>query len=193
MTHVALVVLAAAITGSTAYAQPLSLDEALRAGEAQSPRLAAQRHMVDSAGQQVGRARELPDPRLRLGIENLPLTGPDKYRYDRDFMTARAIGWTQEFPNSAKREARNTRAERARELEAASLHAQRAAVLREIANAWLDVHYAERARGATEDLARRIGSQVDTVSAGIARGRQGAAEGFALRLALEQANDRLIQ
>lgn len=193
MTHVALVVLAAAITGSMAYAQPLSLDEALRAGEAQSPRLAAQRHMVDSAGQQVGRAAELPDPKLRLGIENLPLTGPDKYRYDRDFMTSRAIGWTQEFPNSAKRSARNARAERARELEAASLHAQRAAVRREIANAWLEVHYAERARGALEGLARRIGLQADTVSAGIARGRQGAAEGFALRLALEQTNDRLIQ
>lgn len=193
MRHASLVVLAAAITSSTACAQPLSLDEALRAGEAQSPRLAAQRHMVDSAGQQVGRAAELPDPKLRLGIENLPLTGPDKYRYDRDFMTARAIGWTQEFPNAAKREARNARAERARELEAANLHAQRAAVRREIASAWLEVHYAERARGALEGLARRIGLQADTVSAGIARGRQGAAEGFALRLALEQTNDRLIQ
>jgi outer membrane protein TolC len=193
MKHAALVVLATAIASGTACAQPLSLDEALRAGEAQSPRLAAQRHMVDSAGQQVGRARELPDPRLRLGIENLPVTGPDKFRYDRDFMTARAIGWTQEFPNSAKREARNARAERARDLEAANLHAQRAVLLREIANAWLDVHYAERARGAVQDLARRIGLQLDAVSAGIARGRQTAAEGFALRQALEQTNDRLIE
>lgn len=191
MKHALLVVLTAAVTA--VGAQPLSLEEALRAGEAQSPRLAAQRHMVDSAGQQVGRAGELPDPKLRLGIENLPLTGPDKYRYDRDFMTSRAIGWTQEFPSGAKREARNARAERARELEAASLHAQRAAVRREIANAWLDVYYAERARGALEGLARRIGLQADTVSAGIARGRQGAVEGFALRLALEQTNDRLIQ
>ena len=39
---------------ATAGAQPLSLADALRAGESQAPRLAAQRFAVDSAGQQVG-------------------------------------------------------------------------------------------------------------------------------------------
>src|SRR5712692_4191150 len=69
------------------FAQELSLDEALRAGERQSPRLAAQRYMMNSAEKQVGRAAELPDPKLRLGIENLPVTGADRFRYDRDFMS----------------------------------------------------------------------------------------------------------
>ena len=71
-----------------AFGQPLSLDDAVRAGEAQSPRLAAQRYSIQAAGEQIGRAAELPDPKLRLGIENLPVTGADRFRYDRDFMTA---------------------------------------------------------------------------------------------------------
>ena len=66
-----LALLAAAPLG----AQTLSLQDALRAGEAQAPRLAAQRFAVTAAGQQVGRAGELPDPRLKLGLENLPVTG----------------------------------------------------------------------------------------------------------------------
>lgn len=173
--------------------QPLSLDEALRSGEAQSPRLAAQRHMLDSASQQVGRAGELPDPQLRLGIENLPASGPDRFRYDRDFMTMRQIGFVQEFPNGAKREARNLRAERMRDVEDASLAAQRRQLEREIAGAWLEVHYAEAARTALERLAKQFELQIDAVSAGIARGRQTAADGFMLRLALEQTNDRVIE
>lgn len=177
----------------SALGQPLTLEEALRAGETQSPRLAAQRAMLSSASEQVGRAGELPDPKLRLGIDNLPVNGPDRFRYDRDFMTMRTIGVAQEFPNSAKREARNLRAERVREVEGANLGAQRAMLARDTALGWLDVHYAERARGALERLARQFQLQIDAVASGIARGRLGAAEGFMLRHAFEQSNDRVIE
>jgi outer membrane protein TolC len=176
-----------------ALGQPLSLEEALRAGEAQSPRLAAQRHMIDAASHQVGRAGELPDPKLQLGIDNLPVTGADRFRYDRDFMTMRQLGFVQEFPNSAKREARNLRAERMRDVEGANLAAQRRQLEREIAAGWLDVHYADAARSALERLARQFQLQIDAVSAGIAGGRQTAAEGYMLRLAFEQVNDRIIE
>ena len=184
----ALVVLAA-----PAAAQPLSLEDAVRAGVAQSPRLAAQRHMVDAAGAQVGRAAELPDPKLRLGIENLPVTGEDRFRYDRDFMTMRSIGLTQEFPNDAKRSARNLRAERVRELEGASLDAQRALVRRDVAMAWTELYYAGQARSAAQRLARQFELHLDALSPAIASGRSGAADAFMLRQAREQANDRVIE
>jgi outer membrane protein TolC len=182
-----------ALAPPLALAQPLSLEEALEAGEAQSPRLAAQRHMVSSTESQIGRAGELPDPKLRLGIENLPVSGPDAWRYDRDFMTMRQIGLAQEFPNSAKRSALNLRAERMRDVESASLAAQRALLHRDIAMAWLEVHFAERVQAALERLARQLQLHSETASAAVARGRQSAAEGLMVRLAFEQANDRLIE
>ena len=175
------------------FGQPLSLDEALRSGEEQSPRLAAQRHGLDAATQQLGRAGELPDPKLLLGIENLPVTGADRFRYDRDFMTMRQLGFVQEFPNRAKREARTLRAERMRDVERANLSAKGTLLKRDIALAWLDVHYAEAFRAALQRFARQFQLQLDAVSAGIARGRQSAAEGFMLRQAFEQANDRVIE
>jgi outer membrane protein TolC len=176
-----------------AHAQVLTLEEAIRLGEAHSPRLVAQRAMIDASSQQVGRAAALPDPKLKLGIENLPVTGADRFRYDRDFMTARAVGFAQEFPNAAKREARNLRAERMRDVEGASLQAQRVLVQREAALAWLEAHYAERSREALERLAGQFRLQIDAVPSGIARGRQGATEGYVLRQAFEQANDRVIE
>ncbi len=176
-----------------ALAQVLTLEEALKIGEAQSPRLAAQRSAVVATSEQVGRARELPDPKLRLGIENLPVSGADRFRSNSDSMTMRAVGVMQEFPNSAKREARNLRAERQRDVESSGLGAQRATLARDVAAAWLDVFYAERSRGALERLLRQYQLQVDTLAAGVARGRQGTAEAFMARSALEQANDRIIE
>jgi len=184
---------AVAFVALQATAQTLSLEEAQRSGEAQSPRLAAQRAMLSSAGHQAARAAELPDPKLRFGIENLPITGADRYRYDRDFMTMRSIGWMQEFPNSGKRAARGARGERVRDVEQATLAAQRAMLDREIALAWFDLHFAERTQGALEALVRSFAAQADAVAAGVVRGRSSAADGFMLRSALEQTRDRVIE
>jgi outer membrane protein TolC len=184
---------AAAIVAGTAGAQPLSLEDALRAADAYSPRLVAQRHAVSAAEHQRGRAGELPDPRLKLGIENLPVTGPDRYRYGADSMTAGVIGVAQEFPNAAKREARALRAERLREVESAGLHASRAALQRDVAAAWLELHFAERGRAALERLGQRIAVQSEAAPAAIARGRQSPAEAFILRQAREEVNDRVIE
>jgi outer membrane protein TolC len=181
------------LVAGTAGAQSLSLDEALRAADAHSPRLAAQRHMLGSTEAQVGRAGELPDPKLRLGIENLPVTGPDAWRYGRDSMTAAQIGVAQEFPNSAKRAALNQRAERLRDVENASLAAQKAALHRDVALAWLEVHFAERVKTALELLARQFQLHSETLSAPLSRGRQSAVEALTVRLALEQTTDRLIE
>ncbi len=188
-----LLALVTALAGAQAQAQPLSLQDALRTAEAQSPRLIAQRFAAQAAAEQVGRAAELPDPKVRLGVENLPVTGEDRLRYDRDFMTMRSVGLMQEFPNADKRAARNIRASRMHELEGANVQVQRSALQREIATAWLEVHYAERVREALERRARQFRLQADAVSAAISRGRQGAADSFTLRQALESANVRVIE
>jgi outer membrane protein, heavy metal efflux system len=175
-----------------AQAQALTLEEALTIGEAQSPRMAAQRYALTAAEEQTGRAGQLPDPKLRVGIENIPVSGPDAWRYDRDSMTMRAIGLMQEFPSSDKRSARSARAARARDVERSILQSQRATLHRDIAVAWLEAHFAERSRTELERLVERLAAQSDTVAAGVARGRQSAAEGLMRRAAVEQARDKVL-
>lgn len=184
---------AVVVLSSAAVAQPLSLDDALRLSESRSARLAAQRHSVDAAREQIERSRELPDPKLRVGIENLPVTGADRYRYDRDFMTARSVAYMQEFPNEDKRAARGLRAARARDVESAGLAAQGTMLRKDVATAWFEAHFAERVRGALARLAGQFGLQTESVAAGIVRGRQSAGESHALRLMHEQVNDRVIE
>lgn len=187
------VALALSIPAAPLLAQTLSLAQALQAGEAQAPRLAAQRHAVSAAASQIGRAGELPDPRLRLSLDNLPVTGAARYRYDADFMTMRTIGIAQDFPSSEKRAARNERAERRRDFEAADLTARRVMVKRDIAVAWLEVHFAEQARVVLLRVLEQARLQSDATASGVVGGRQMASEGYLLRGAFEQVTDRIIE
>jgi outer membrane protein TolC len=175
-----------------ASAQPLSLEEALRLGETQSPRLEAQRQAVASAEGQIPRAAELPDPKLRFGIENLPVSGEDRFRYNADSMTSRLVGIAQDLPNGAKRRARELRAQRGFDVEEAMLGSERAALQRDIAASWLAIHFAERTHAALERLVDRLASQAEASRAGVARGQQSAADAFILRIAVEQARDRVL-
>ncbi len=172
---------------------PLPLVEALKIGEKVSPRLAAQGAALAAATELVPRASELPDPKLRVGVDNLPVNGADRYRYDSDFMTMRKIGVMQDFPNGEKRRLRGERAALERDVEAANLDAQRAALRREIALAWLELYFAQQARAPLVELVGEMQLQLDTVSAAIAAGRQNTADALALRGAGVAAQDRVIE
>src|SRR6266702_775052 len=102
-----------ALSAPLAYAAstgPLPLAEALKIGEEISPRLAAQGAALAAANELVPRASELPDPKLQVGVDNLPVNGADRFQYNSDFMTTRKIGITQDFPNREKRRLRGERA-----------------------------------------------------------------------------------
>ena len=87
----------------------LSLAETLRLAVARSPQLGSQRAMVDAAREMAGPAGELPDPKLKVGVENVPTEGPDAWSLTRDFMTMSRIGLMQEFPRAEKRELKSQR------------------------------------------------------------------------------------
>jgi outer membrane protein TolC len=173
--------------------EPLPLAEALKIGETLSPRLAAQGAALAAATELVPRASELPDPKLQVGVDNLPVNGADRFQYNSDFMTTRKIGITQDFPNREKRRLRGERAALERDVEAANLGAQRAGLRREIALAWLDLYFAQQARAPIVELVGELQLQLDTVSAAIAAGRQNTADALALRGAGVAAQDRVIE
>ena len=171
----------------------LSLAEALKIGEKTSPRLAAQGAALAAARELVPRAGELPDPKLRIGVENLPVNGADRFRYDVDPGTMRRIRIVQDFPNGEKRKLRGERAARERDVEVSNLAAQRSGVQREIALAWFELYFAQQARTPLVELVGELQLQLDTVSAAIAAGRQSTGDALALRGAAVAAQDRVIE
>ena len=175
-----------------AAGQALSLDDAIRVGEGRSTRIAAQTAAVSAASEVVDRATELPDPKLTFGIENLPVSGPDAWSGNADFMTMRRLGVVQDVVNSEKRKARGGLAARLRDLESANLDAQRAQLRQEIAIAWFDAAYVERGRELSVQLVGEFATEVDTVGGAVAGGRMSAAQAIAARSQLESAKDRIL-
>lgn len=175
----ALLVLAG-LAGSVC-AEPLSFDDALALAVRETPVLRAESAQIDAARQAAIPAGELPDPKLVLGIDNLPVTGADRFTLGSDFMTMRRIGVMQEFPNDAKRGARVEAARGRVALSQAQTRITRLTVLRETAIAWIARDAVERqlARIDALDAENRLFDAA--VRARIAGGRGGALDAVAAR------------
>jgi outer membrane protein TolC len=192
LVHLALC-LSATSPAYSAELRPLAFDEALRRSEQRSARLVAQEAAVGAASEQLSRATELPDPRLRVGLDNVPVSGPDAFSQTRDFMTMRRIGYAQEMPNADKREARGQRALREQAVEVATLAARRAQVRQDTALAWLEVYYAKLSLGVMESLHAAYRLEAESTGPAVSAGRMPPAMAVAARAAVEMARDRISE
>jgi cobalt-zinc-cadmium efflux system outer membrane protein len=127
-----------------AWGAALTFEEALAEAQAQAPTLAAARARVLAAQRAAPPAAELPDPKLAFGIENLPVSGIDRFRLTRDFMTMQRVQLTQELPNRDKRQARAAMAQARIERAEAAGAVAALALRRETALAWIRRHAVER-------------------------------------------------
>jgi len=174
----------------------LSFDGAARLAREQAPTLAAQQLALAGAQATRTTAATLPDPRLTLGIDNLPISGADRFNLTRDFMTMQRIGVMQEVPNRSKREARAAGAQARVERERAMLTVAQLAVQREAALAWLGVFFAERRAAQLGELERENHVLQDTLDARIASGKAMPAERTMARqeaLALADRRDDAVR
>src|SRR5215204_4706281 len=83
---------AAALLPCLAGAAPLTLEAALDMAAQRSESARAARAGASSASELARAAGQLPDPMLRAGIDNLPVTGADRFSTTRDSMTMKRIG-----------------------------------------------------------------------------------------------------
>lgn len=190
------VMLAFLAASACAETQPLTLAQAQRLALERSRQLAAQNHAVSAARDMAVAAGQLPDPVLKAGIDNLPVSGPERLRVGADFMTMRRIGVMQEFTSSDKRRWRAERFEREAERARANGDVLAASISRDTAIAWLDRYYLEQ-MGAEQ--ARQVAQARDEIAAAEAafrggRGTQaGLLEARAALLALEERAAELAQ
>jgi len=168
----------------------LSFDETTRLAREQAPALQAQRSTLDGAQALLPAAATLPDPRLIVGLDNLPVTGVDRFSTTADFMTMQRIGLMQEVPNTAKREARTAGAQARIERERALLAVTELAVRRDAALAWLAVYFAESRAARLADLDRENQLLQDTLDARIASGQALPAERTMARIDALMIADR---
>jgi len=172
---------------------PLSLQEAQRLAAARSRQLVAQDAVTRAARNMAVAAGQLPDPVLKLGIDSLPVTGPERLSLTRDFMTMRRIGLMQEIPRPEKRQLKAERFERDAERAQALRQLALAGIERDTALAWLERYYAQAMRTLLLQQLEETRLQEQGAAIAFREGRGNQADVFAARAALIKVEDRLSQ
>ena len=177
---------------TTGAAAPLSLPDAQRLAAGNAPQVEAQAASLRAAQQSSISAGEQADPKLIVGIDNLPVDTADRFSLTRDFMTMRKIGFMQEFTRGEKLKLRGSRADAEVRKEAAMLSLAEVNLRRDVALAWIERYFAERQRALLVEMSRETELQISTANAALAGGKGMASDPFAARLANAQLADRLI-
>lgn len=170
---------------------PLSLEAALRLAEQRSYALLAQDAAASAARDQAVAARQLPDPTLRLSINNLPIEGANRFNVASEPMTMRSVGVVQTFTREDKRLARSARYGREAEAAEAMRAAQLVALRRSTALAWLDRHYQQQL---VELLGRQrdeAALQIEAAEAAYRAGQGAQADVFLARSGVARIEDRI--
>ena len=168
--------LAVSVLALPRVAGALSLDEALRLAELNAPSLSAQAAKLTAATNAAVPAGELPDPKLKLGLQNYPIGGPDRWSVNDDFMTMQMVGVMQEVPNRDKRNARVEVAQAAVERAAAEGRVEHLKVRLATASAWIRRYSIERKEALFQSFYEENRLLAQTVRAQIAGGRALPAE-----------------
>ena len=176
---------------TVAQAQVLTLDAARSRALARQPSLAALELNARAIAEAAPAEGALPDPRLKLGLLNLPARNFPTAPWED--MTQLVISYEQMLPGGDKRRLRESRmlAEAAQaQAEAAS---QRQAIQRDVAFAWLDAWQAQAAERTLRELVAETGRAIEFAQIGIASGRGSQAEVFASRQMQSMASDRRME
>lgn len=183
-----------ALAGAAAFAAdtPLTLAEAQRRAVAKSRMLAAKDHAAVAARDMSVAARQLPDPVLKIGVDNLPVNRQERFSLTQDAMTQRRLGLMQELTRADKRRLRGERFEREADKSLAEKAAATAALERETALAWLDLHYAQAATALVTQQIDQAALEIQAAESAYRAGRGNQADIFGSRSTLAVLEDKAV-
>lgn len=170
---------------------PLTLDQTMRLAVERQPMLRSLGHAASAAREAAVAEAQLPDPKLRFGVVNVPINGANALRFDREDMTMTTLGVMQEVVRSEKREAAARRMQAEAEQIDSEQIASARSIRRDAALAWLDAYEAQR----KADVYRRMAGEM-TAERQVALSRLVAdgitSDVFQLDTLLAMANDKRL-
>ena len=175
---------------SPVMAQPVSYEEALRGAVVEQPQVRSRELQLDARRSAADAADELPDPTLRAGIRNLPVTGPDLL--DPTMMTMLEVGVEQQIPNLAERRARASIAGADIETAGAELARTRYLARLGAGEAWVQLAFAQRRLMVADTALDQVTDLVPVSRSAVSSGSARPAETLEVRRAVLEIEDARI-
>ena len=180
-----------AVSVSAAHAAEFSLQQTLTAAEHYSAELSANRNQSNALSAMADSARELPDPKLQFGIENVPVQGSNNHRFTREGMTMQRIGIMQEYVSGEKRDRKAETILAQSASSAAKAEVIRATLQRATAQAWLDLALSQKVLATAQKLVAETERQVNVQKATVASGSSPASSVVDIRMTLLGIQDKV--
>ncbi len=171
---------------------PLSLSEAIQMATQNQPLLQSLSDASTSSREAAIAEGQLPDPKIKFGVTNLPITDSNAFRLDREDMTMMNIGFAQDITPQNKREALSNRYIAEAEQYDTEQMAIAKTIERDVALAWLDVYEAERKTELYRQLIQDITSQRKTLTSKISSNKAAASDVLVIDRDLSLIKEKLI-
>jgi len=168
-------------------AAPLTMDEAVRLALVNQPLLARQRALLEADTQFAVSEGELPDPKLKLGVNNVPT---NNFSLTQDFMTQSTVSVEQRFPGGKKRQLKQSIAELKTSQNTAELDTAIRNVKRNAALAWLNLYYLTNTRTTLAEQEEEIRKQIEAARILYRSGKIGQGQILSAQAMLNQLLDR---
>ena len=172
--------------------QPLSLAEAIQLATQSQPLLQSLDDAAASTRQAAVAEGQLPDPKLKFGMINLPVTTGAALNFNRDDQTMLNVGYSQEMVPLKKRElASNKLNAMADEFHSEQVATARS-IERDVALAWLDVYEAQRQSELYQRIANEMTAERKVMAAGISSGGTKTSDVLAMDTEISMTNEKRI-
>ena len=180
------------VTFAAKAEQPLTLADAIQLATQSQPLLQSLDDAAASTRQAAVAEGQLPDPKLKFGMINLPVTTRDTLRFDRDDQTMLNVGYSQEMVPLKKRELASNKLEAM----ADEFHSEQVAtarsIERDVALAWLDVYEAQRKSELYQHIVDEMTAARKVLAAGISSGGAKTSEVLAMDTEISMTNEKRI-
>ena len=188
--HCAAALAAVLVAAAPVSAAPLTFDGAVALARVNAPSLRAK--ALGAAASQSARqaAGALPDPKVSVGVENFPISGPLAFKPSRDDFSGLRVGLSQDIPNLAKRRALRTRADADIAVANADVVMEARSVEVETAVSWIALAFAQKRLAALDGVRDGLATFVRATPASVAAGSARPAQTVAGKQALAALDDR---
>lgn len=171
-------------------AEPLALDEAVRLAQAAQPLLESQQAAVRADEERAVAEAQLPDPRLKLGLVNVPYA---PFSLTREPMTQAMVSVEQMFPGGDKRRLRGEVAQAGAAQKSAEAAVIAHTIRRDAALAWLDAWYPQRAQEQFAALQKEYQYQIEAERIRLVAGKGEQRDVLAAQIQLDLLQDRAAE
>lgn len=182
-----------ALGWGTAQAAPLALDDAVRLALDQQPQIQAEQAQARANRAAAVAEGQLPDPKLMLGVKDLPINGPAAYSLRRDDFTMMEVGISQDFPRGGTRHLQAEKKQEEADVSDAMVAQLRREIRRDVGFAWLEVFLPERSAALVESQQREAALFAQAVEVAFRTGRSSQADLLNAKVAVELLADKAAE